>query len=211
MDWELTPPAVQDYIRTLRDCVRQLEKQVGTLQGRVEKTSQTSNKAPSSDSPFQKPQRKRRTSDGKHGAKKGHPGSGPKLLTPTEVQLIEPGPCACGHGEFVSLSPYYTHQVVELPRIELNITHLILQQGTCGGCGQVLKAQVPSAHQTGYGPRLTALIGELAGTHRTSRRLIQDFCHSVLRMPMSLGAVQKFIRRQDSLSSTVLAIRPPRS
>jgi transposase len=77
----------------------------------------------------------------------------------------------------------------------MDIQHFILQQGTCSGCGRTLKAQIPSAHQTGYGPRLTALIGELAGMHRTSRRLIQDFCHSVLHIPMSLGAIQKSIDR----------------
>ena len=70
-----------------------------------------------------------------------------------------------------------------------------MHQGTWRGCGRTLKAQVPSEHQAGYGPRLTALIGELAGMHRTSRRLIQDFCHSVLHIPMSLGAVQKIIDR----------------
>ena len=42
---------------------------------------------------------------------------------------------------------------------------------------------------------MTARIGELAGMHRTSRRLIQDFCHSVLNIPISLGAVQKIIDR----------------
>lgn len=31
--------------------------------------------------------------------------------------------------------------------------------------------------------------------HRSSRRLIQDFCHAVLHIPMSLGAVQKMIDR----------------
>jgi transposase len=31
--------------------------------------------------------------------------------------------------------------------------------------------------------------------HRTSRRLLQDFCHSVFNIPMSLGAVQKSIDR----------------
>ena len=195
MDWELTPPAVQDYIRTLRERVSQLEKQVETLQGRVEKTSQTSSKPPSSDSPFHKPKRKRQTSRGKRGAQQGHPGTGPKLLTPTEVHLIEPGPCACGHGQLVSLTPYYTHQVIDLPPIEMDITHLILQQGTCGGCGKLLKAHIPSAQPAGYGPRLTALIGELAGMHRTSRRLIRDFCHSVLHLPISLGALQKIIER----------------
>ncbi len=85
MDWELTPPAVQDDIDSLRQQINQLEKQVETLQGRVEKTSPTSSKPPSSDSPFNKPKRERRPSSGKRGGQKGHRGQGPKLLTPTEV------------------------------------------------------------------------------------------------------------------------------
>src|SRR5215510_3102054 len=195
MDWELTPPAVQDYIQSLHQQIKQLQQQVDTLQGRVEKTSQTSSKPPSSDSPFDKPKRTPRQSSGQRGGRKGHTGKGPTLLSPTEVHLIAPGPCACGHGELVALEPYYTHQVDELPPIELDIQHFVLHQGICRGCGRTLKAQVPSEHQTGYGPRLTALIGELAGMHRTSRRLIQDFCHSVLHIPISLGAVQKIIDR----------------
>jgi transposase len=195
MDWELTPPAVQDYIQSLHQQIKQLQQQVDTLQGRVEQTSQTSSKPPSSDSPFDKPKRQPRQSSGKRGGRQGHSGKGPTLLSPTEVHLIAPGPCACGHGELVSLAPYYTHQVVELPPMKLDIQHFVLHQGTCRGCGRTLKAQVPSEHQTGYGPRLTALIGELAGMHRTSRRLIQDCCHSVLNLPISLGAVQKIIDR----------------
>jgi transposase len=31
--------------------------------------------------------------------------------------------------------------------------------------------------------------------HRNSRRLVQDFCHSVLHRPRSLGAIQKVIER----------------
>jgi transposase len=116
------------------------------------------------------------------------------LLSPIAVHFVEPDPCACGQGQLVSLTPYYTHQVIELPLIEMEITHFVLQQGACAGCGRLLKAQ-PSTHQAGYGPRLTALIAELAGMHRTSRRLIQDFCHSVLQIPISLGAVQKVIDR----------------
>jgi transposase len=195
MDWELTPPAVQDDIQSLHQQIKQLQQQVETLQGRVEKTSQTSSKPPSSDSPFDKPKRQPRQSSGKRGGRKGHPGKGPTLLSPTKGHLIEPGPCACGHGELVSLAPYYTHQVIELPAITMDIQHFILHQGTCRGCGRTLKAQIPREHQAGYGPRLTALIGELAGMHRTSRRLIQDFCHAVLNLPMSLGAVHKIIDR----------------
>jgi transposase len=195
MDWALTPPAVQDDIPRLHQQIQQLQQQVDTLQGRVTKTSQTSNKPPSSDSPFDKPKRQQRQSSGKRGGRKGHPGKGPTLLSPPEVHLIAPGPCTCGHGEVVSLAPSYTHQVMELPAITMAIQHFIVQQGTCRGCGRTLKAQIPSEHQAGYGPRLTALLGELAGMHRTSRRLIQHFCHSVLNLPMSLGAVQKIIDR----------------
>ena len=194
-EWALTPPAVQAHVQHLQQRVYQLEQQVETLQGRVERTSQTSSKPPSSDSPFHKPPRKPRRSGGPRGARPGHPGHGPTLLSPTEVRLIEPAPCACGHSELISLAPYYTHQVIELPPLKMDITHFVLHQGTCAGCGQHLKAQIPPEHQAGYGPRLTALIGELAGMHRTSWRLVQDFCHSVLHIPMSLGAVQKMINR----------------
>ncbi|MEE8251730.1 MAG: IS66 family transposase [Gemmatimonadales bacterium] len=199
--WAITPPTVQDYIRNQQKHIDQLQTQVDTLQGRLATTSQTSSKPPSSDSPFKKTKRQPRQSGGKRGARKGHPGKGPTLLSPTEVHLIEPGPCACGQGQLVSPEPYYTHQVIELPPIEMDIHHFILHQGTCGGCGQTLKAQVPSEHQAGYGPRLSALIGELGGMHRTSRRLMQDFCHSVLRIPMSLGTLQKVI---DRVSQAIL-------
>jgi transposase len=209
LEWELTPPAVQDYIKSqnqqitqlqtqLAQCqtqIEQLQKQVETLQGRLEKTSHTSSKPPSSDSPFNKPKRQRKTASGKRGGKPGHRGKGPTLFSPTEVHLIEPGPCPCGHGNLVSLTPYYTHQVIELPPIEMEVHHFILQQGQCQGCGRQLKAQVPSHHQAGYGPRFSALIAELAGMHRTSWRLIQDFSHSVFNIPISLGAVQNIIQR----------------
>jgi transposase len=209
LEWALTPPAVQNYIKSqhrqiaqlqtqmaqFQSQIEQLQQQVEPLQGRVAKTSQTSSKPPSSDSPFNKPKRQRKTSTGTRGGQKGHRGNGPTLLSPTEVHLIEPGPCPCGHGNVVSLSPYHTHQVIELPPIEMEIHHFVLQQGQCPGCGRQLTAQVPSQHQAGYGPRLSALIGELAGMHRTSWRLVQDFCHSVFNIPISLGAVHKVINR----------------
>jgi transposase len=106
-----------------------------------------------------------------------------------------PAPCACGHGELGPSTLYHTHQVIELPPIEMAITHFLLHQAHCRGCGALLKAPIPSEQSTGTGPRLTALIGELSGMHRNSRRLVQDFCHSVLHLPMSLGAIQKVIDR----------------
>jgi transposase len=84
-EWDQTPSAVQAYLvaqdadlHTLKSQLQQLQQQVDQLQGRLDQTSSTSSKPPSSDSPF-KP-RKPRQSSGTRGGKKGHPGSGPKLL-----------------------------------------------------------------------------------------------------------------------------------
>ena len=198
-DWRHTPPSVQRYVLALQQQlgaltqqVDQLQKQVELLQGRMDKTSQTSSKPPASDAPFTKPTRaKRRKSSGKWGGRKGHPGSGPTLREPTEVQHLYPAPCACGHGNIGTPTLYHTHQMIELPPLDMQITHWLLYQARCVGCGRLIKANVPSAYATGYGPRLSGLIGELSGMHGTSRRLMQDFCHSVLHIPISLGAIQK--------------------
>jgi transposase len=194
-EWAITPPTVQEHLLSLQKRVDQLAQQVEALQERLDKTSRTSNKPPSSDAPFQKPKRQPRQPGAPRGGRKGHPGSGPIVFCPTDVHLIEPGPCACGHGELVSLAPYHTHQVIELPPIALQVDHCILHQGTCSACGKQLKAQLPAVHASGYGPRLSAWIAKLAGMQRLSRRSIQDLCRSVLRLPMSLGALQKVIDR----------------
>jgi transposase len=184
-----------------RKFTQQLQQQVDQLQGRLEQTSSTSSKPPSSDSPFT--QRKPRQSSGKRGGKTGHPGSSPTLLEPTDVQVVLPPSGSCGRAVVSAPVPYRTHQVLELPPIEIDVTHFILHQSICLGCGQTLRAAVPPAHGSGYGPRLSALIAEMAGMQGTSRRLIQDFCHSVLSMPISLGAIHKVIDR------TAQALLPP--
>ena len=38
-------------------------------------------------------------------------------------------------------------------------------------------------------------MGELAGTYGNGRRMVQTFCASVLRVPISLGAIQKVLDR----------------
>jgi transposase len=62
----------------------------------------------------------------------------------------------------------------------MEVTHWVLHQGRCTACGCWQKAQVPDEQITGYGPRLSALIGELAGTYGNGHRMGQTFCASVL-------------------------------
>jgi transposase len=195
-DWEQTPPAVQAYLRTVRDELGQFQARVETLEARLTQNSTTSSRPPSSDSPYKKPrQRPTATTPRKAGGKPGHPGHRQVLLPPTTVQELRPERCACGNTTFALTTPYQTHQVIELPPIAMDVTHFVLHQGWCPACGTWSKAQLPPEQVTGYGPRFSALMGELAGTYGNGRRMVQTFCASVLQVPLSLGAIQKVLDR----------------
>jgi transposase len=195
-DWEQTPPAVQAYLHTVHDALGQLQERVDTLEARLTQNSTTSSRPPSSDSPYKKPrQHTNPTTRRKAGGKPGHPGHRQVLLAPTIVHEVRPERCACGNTTLALLRPYYTHQVLELPPIAIEVTHWVLHQGWCGDCGRWTKAQVPAEQRIGYGPRFSALMGELAGTYGNGRRMVQTFCASVLQVSMSLGAIQKVLDR----------------
>jgi transposase len=117
------------------------------------------------------------------------------LLEPTHVIEVKPEACPCGQQEFAETPPYYTHQEIELPLIQMQVTHVILRETRCAQGGRLLKAPLPEAYRYGYGPRLTALIGELSGSQRDSRSAVQEFCRSVLGGPMSRGAIQRAVDR----------------
>src|SRR5437868_13288999 len=195
-DWEQTPPAVQAYLRTVRDALGQLQDRVETLEARLKQNSTTSSQPPAADSPSKKPRRRTpSTTPRKAGGKPGHLGHRQMLCSPTTVQELRPERCACGNTTLALSTPYHTHQVLELPPIAMEVTHWVLHQSWCPDCGRWCKAQVPAEHATGYGPRFSASMGELAGAYGNGRRIVQTFCASVLRVPISLGAIQKVLDR----------------
>ena len=209
LDWLTTPKPVRDYIITLEQALDQqakmianLEKRLQSLEDRINKNSKNSSKPPSSDPPFDKPlknegQARKKKIRGK-GGQKGHQGRRQALLAPDRVEHIMPGTCACGaHSKWrrSETKSFYLHQVIELPKIKMNATHFILHSGPCSKCGRTVKAAIPQQVQTGYGPRLSALIAELSGIQGSSRETVQNFCHSVLGVHISTGAIQNVIDR----------------
>jgi len=195
-DWEQTLRAVQTYVRTMCDEVTQLHDRVETLEARLRQNSTTSHRPPSSDNPYKKPRQCAKSAvPRKAGGKPGHQGHRQGLLAPTRIVELHPEPCACGNTAFAGTRSYYTHQVIELPPIALEVTHWVLHQGWCQACGRWGHAHVPAEQASGYGPRFSALMGELAGTYGNGRRMVQTFCASVLQVPISLGAIQKVLDR----------------
>lgn len=193
--WVQFHPAAQALITQMHDMIQLQQKRIEALEARLAQHSQNSSRPPSSDLPGNRPPADRRKRPGKPGARRGHRGRGQRLLAATETIDVKPDSCPCGQALFATTEPYYTHQVIELPPIEVSVRHWVLHRARCAACGCVVKAAPPPDQTTGYGPRLSALIGELAGIYGTSRRLVQAFCTSVLRVPISLGTIQKVLDR----------------
>ncbi|MDZ7271652.1 MAG: transposase [candidate division KSB1 bacterium] len=192
-DWQMTLRPVRAYLLLLHGQYHALVTRVQKLERQLSSDSTTSNKPPSSDSPFKKKLKEKFRR--KPGGKKGRQGHRQQMLEPTKTVAVKPSRCKCGHSDFGDLVPFHTHQVIELPEIRMEVTHFVLHEGRCLSCGTMNKAELPSEYVTGYGPRFTALIGEMAGTQGNSRLVVQDFCCSVLGVPISKGAIQKLIGR----------------
>ena len=199
--WEQTPVVVQQLVIHLLAVIRQQEERIRTLEARMaaleaqgQRNSRNSDRPPSSDPPWVK-QHIPSKPKGTPGAQPGHPGHRQALLEPTEVIEVQPPACGCGQTMFPEACPYYTHQVIELPDIQMRVQHFVLYAARCSRCGRVTKAPVPPAASSGYGPRFTALLGELSGSQRSSRSAVQEFCRSVLGVPISQGAIQRAVDR----------------
>lgn len=207
LDWLSTPEPVREYILYLERLVGQMQQRLEAVEKRTEKleartrmNSQNSSKPPSSDSPFNKQKKKTKKSKTKRGGQKGHKGFQQQMLNPTDSLNLLPEQCDCGNLALDpdSIEPFYTHQHVELPKIQLDVTHLILHRGKCQCCGKTVKATIPSHLRSGYGPRLSAVVCELSGSHGASRQTVQDFCQSVLDLPISTGGIQRIIDRSSA-------------
>ena len=187
-EWELLPASVKVYIQSL-------EQRLQKLEDRTNRNSSNSSQPPSADSPYVKRPSASKKPHGKPGGKPGHKGSRQQLLVPNEVIPLHPEQCSCGNREFLKPKKYYTHQHMELSEIAMDVTHFELFKGKCSCCGKINIPSIPREFKTGYGPRLTAFIAELAGGQGDSRTTVQNLCASVFNFSISLGAIQKVLDR----------------
>jgi len=212
--WLITPEPVREYIIELERIVFNLQRQLNKLEQRItqletraNQNSQNSSKPPSSDGPSKKPKKRSKKSKRKRGAQKGHKGHQQQMLAPSHIENLFPEKCVCGQLDLdrKSVEPYYTHQHIELPEIKLNVIHFVQHKGRCLACGKTVKAEIPKPFQSGYGPRLSATIAELSGSHGASRQTVKEFCRSLLGLPISTGGIQRVVDR----TSAAIAVHAP--
>jgi transposase len=181
--WGQTPLVV-------RQAVVQLLAVIQPQEARLSQHSRNSDRPSSSDPPFvTRPSSS--TMKGTPGAKRGHPGPRHVLLAPTAVIEVTPDVGVCGQQEFPATMSYHMHQVIELPEIQMSVTHVVLHETRCPRCGRRLKAELPAEYRYGYGPRLMDLIIESVACLRlspTSPLIMMSCNHDVLPfLPWSIA------------------------
>jgi hypothetical protein len=129
--WTQTPLIVCQLIVQLLAVIQQQTARIAALEARLSQNSRNSDHPPSSDPPFVT-KRSSATTKGTPGAKPGHPGHHQALLAPTEVIAVTPDVCACGQKEFPATVPYHTHQMIELPVIQMAVIHVVLHKRQTG-------------------------------------------------------------------------------
>jgi len=171
---------------------------------RLETTSQSSSKPPSSDPPCARKGRppSQKTSRGrKPGGQPGHAGTKRELLPVEKVSKVVPcypPECtACPHFSTCS-SPKkaekpFRWQVTEIEPITPTVTEYQVYT-LSGRCGKVHRGILPpEVSQSTFGPRLTALCAYFTAVLRMPRRALKDCLRMVFGVHLALGSTQNLL------------------
>ena len=179
--------------------IAELERRLSALEARL-KINSTNSSTPPSANPLHAPPgvKKKKKKKRKRGGQAGHPPHLKQLFPPEQITRIKafvPDVCsACQEPlprEASSGDPEPKRfQVVELPKVVLDVTEYQAHGRTCPCCGVLTQAMIPAeirAHSVG--PALTATLSYLSGCHGVSKRGIEEIADTVLGAPIALGTV----------------------
>lgn len=182
----------------IAELVAVIEKQaarIAELEEKLRQNSSNSSKPPSSDGPDHKPARPAKKKSGrKPGGQPGH-AKRERTLLPVELarHSTDSVPSACEHCGSTQLdddpSPH-RHQVVDLPPIVPVFDECRQHARRCRDCAHVTIGPLPADMTSlGFGPGVDAMVGQLAGEQRLSKRAVAEAMTEVFGVPMSTGAV----------------------
>jgi len=196
-------------IAELEALVAELRQQISDLMERLESSSRNSSRAPSSDDPRTRAERREAARVARKASQRsagGQPGQEPrqrKMFDPDAVDEIvtsgvaEPE-CLCGgawldDGETV-------HQVAELPERMVYVTEYRRQRVRCACCRKRRTAPLPvDVSESAFGPKLQGWIVSLRFEHKVSVRCIQQLIRGTLGCPISTGVIIAICDRAASV------------
>src|SRR6266545_4751047 len=187
-----------ERIATLERRVAELEALVRDLTARLGANATNSSTPPSANPPqAPKPVTKKPTGN-KPGAQPGHQAQRKSRLPPERLHAVVPFvPTHCdrcheplpAHAGSDDPEPSW-HQVAELPVMAAQVTEYQGHYRLCSCCGTLNHAAIPAdlkAHS--IGPRLAATLAYLAGSHRVSKRGLEEVTEDIFDVPVSLGTI----------------------
>jgi transposase len=195
-------------IRTLTETVEaqsrtieQQAKRIAALEERLGRNSRNSSRPPSSDSPYEKPERTRKPGGRKQGGQPGHPGSQRALLDTSEVDDVVPHfpeNCGgCGHAlpEVPDGDPL-REQIWELPPIRPIVTEHQFHGVVCPACAaRTMATRGADLPPGAFGPRAEAAVLYLVGAGRLSMRETKRVFADLFSFPISTGGICRILAR----------------
>ena len=178
--------------------VAELEALVRDLRARLDTNATNSGTPPSANPPgAPKPVTKQRTGK-RRGGQPGHAAHLRRRLPPERVDHVVTfvpehcqrccAPLPVGRGP-ADPEPTW-HQVAELPAMAAEVTEYQGHFRTCPGCGAISHAPIPAALKAhSVGPRYAATLAYFAGSHRLSKRGLEEITTDVFDAPLALGTV----------------------
>ena len=116
-DWQQTPPSVRTLALTLL-------KRLEAVEARLTQDSTTSQRPPSTDSPYTKARKPAGDAPRRKAwGQPGQPGHRQALVVPTAPRVRTPQHCACGPTALTGTRASHTHQVMELPALQMDVLH----------------------------------------------------------------------------------------
>jgi len=188
-DWEATPASIRAVVVVLSERLTQVEE-------KLNQNSQNSSKPPSSDGFGNPPADKQKPKKGKQKPTEKPPRQGRKFYPAEacdEIHEVVPDCCTqCGSGLQGRDKRAHRHQVIEIPPVQPYVIEYRLHELVCRDCGHSTRADVPvGVAGSGYGERLTAMVGLLSGPYRQSHRQVCELMEDLFGVRLSRGGVMR--------------------
>jgi transposase len=182
-------------ISELEDLLRAALARISVLEAEVARLRQNSSNSslpPSADPPGT-PKRCDEPTGRRRGGQPGHKHHKRELLPDSRVtKVVELVPTRCRRcAERLSgLDPTpLRSQLIEVPRVEPQVTEYRQHRLRCGACGEQTRAVLPPEARFSFGPRLQAMVATCTGKYRLAKRVTRELLSDFLGVDLALGSV----------------------
>lgn len=191
---------LEQLLKAALERIAAQEARIAELEEKLRVSSRNSGKPPSSDSPGQQAERKKKAAritrpkkGRKPGGQPGHQKFSRPLVPAGEVARHHdcvPEQCARCQARLSGEDPEpRLHQVFHLPEVRPWVEQFALHRRRCE-CGHVTCGKLPDGVPSGaFGPSVVATVTLLMGVCRLGKRKVQQLMSDLFGLDMSLGAV----------------------